>query len=46
MTIATALFAVPAGLLAAQDTKSGIDDAFVQADRALAARLAYFSNFN
>jgi hypothetical protein len=46
MPIAVMLCAVSAGLLAAQNTKPGTDDAFVQADRAFAPRLACSSNFN
>jgi hypothetical protein len=46
MPIAMMLCAVSAGLLAAQNTKPGTDDAFVQADRAFALRLARSSNFN
>jgi hypothetical protein len=38
MTIAVLLFVESAGLLAAQNTKSGIDGAIVQPDRALAPR--------
>jgi hypothetical protein len=37
---------VSAGLLAAQNTKPGTDNAIVQADRALAPGFAYSSNFN
>jgi hypothetical protein len=46
MTIAAVLCAVSAGLLAAQNAKPDADDAIVPADRALAPRLAYSSNFN
>jgi hypothetical protein len=46
MTIAAVRCAVSAGLLVAQNTKPGADDAIVQADRALAPRLANSSNFN
>jgi hypothetical protein len=46
MPIAVMLCPVSAGLLAAQNTKPGTDDAFVQADRACAPRLACSSNFN
>ena len=46
MPIAVSFCAVSARLLAAQNTKPGTDDAFVQADRAFAPRLACSSNFN
>jgi hypothetical protein len=46
MTIAAVPCAVSAGLLVAQNTKAGTDDAIVQADRALAPRVANSSNFN